>query len=66
MKINKTKFWWGMVGLVVIVLGGVNVYLFLLKRTMNDFILGEVEMSNKMMANLEKIRAFWDNPQQAN
>lgn len=55
MLINKTKFWWGVVGLVVLVLVGVNVYLFFLRKSIFEFIEQEAELSNKRV---EQIREF--------
>jgi len=55
MNIDKKKFWWGMVGLIIVVLAGVNIHLYLLRKSIVEFIKYEAELGNRR---IEQIRGF--------
>jgi hypothetical protein len=56
MFINKTKLWWGIFGLVVLVLASVNIYLFWLKKVTYEFIGNEAMLSNKRTEQIHDFR----------
>jgi hypothetical protein len=53
---DKRKFWWGMIGLIVLVLGGLNIHLFWLRKSINNFVLEEAILDNNRMGKIEEFR----------
>ena len=64
LTVDKTKFWWGMIGLIVLVLAGVNIYLYWLRASIREFVRGEIQMDNRRIEQINEIRQYEDdNPQ---
>ena len=64
--INKRKFWWVVVVLVILVLLGVNIYLYWLKNSIYNFIVKEAELGKERMESIQKTRVLKGNPQDTN
>jgi len=64
--INKTIFWRVFIGLIVVVLLGLNFYLLFLRKSIVKFIAEEADLGNKRVENIQEIRAFKSNPQVVN
>ncbi len=55
-QINKTKFWWGMIGLIILVLGGANIRLYLVTKSMTAFIGEEIKLDSKRIQSIQEFR----------
>lgn len=59
----KKKFWRVTVGITILVMAGVNYYLFRLRNDIKTFMEYESQLSNKRVENIREFRQLKPNPQ---